>query len=145
MSYVKKQTPSLDDAISAMRAWYYSEVREWAEDFDSRILAGEWEDYESFDESFREELDNSQIVIYTFRARAACLASDNEDAYSDEFGELPKNDDGSLRWEAMAYMALMRDVTGAMQVELNEDTFAAATARKVRRERAAKRKAAKPA
>ena len=130
------KTDSFDVAMSALRAWYYSEVHSWAEDFDKRIADGEWSDEEDFRESFLQETDSAQLVIHTAQARAACLASDNENAYSEEFGDLPKNDDGSLKWEAMALMAFQRDISEAMTADTNDrKTFTAATKRRARREK----------
>jgi hypothetical protein len=98
------------DAYEALRRWYYNEVREWAEDFDKRLAEREWKDEESFRESFEQETDSAQCIIYTAQAKAVCLASDNEDAYVEEFGEEPTT------VEARALMAFRRDILERMQV-----------------------------
>ncbi len=80
---------SFDEAMRALRKWYYTEVREWAADYDKRIAAKEWEDSEAFQEDFDESTDSAGIIIHTAQAKAVCLASDNEDAYFEAFGDEP--------------------------------------------------------
>jgi hypothetical protein len=101
-------------AFNALRSWYYAKVKEWAEDFDGRLAEREWEDEESFRESFDQETDGAACIIYTAQAKAVCLASDNEDAYVEEFGEEP----GTV--EARALMAFRRDILERMQVDPND-------------------------
>ncbi len=116
---------SFNDAMGALRKWYYSEVKEWADDFDKRISEGEFDSSEDFRDRFHEETDGAAIIIYTAQARAALLASDNDDAYIEEFGEAPADRDG-IKWEAMALMAFQRDIMEAMESDVDDDdTFEA--------------------
>lgn len=99
---------SFGRAFDALRQWYYNEVSEWAEGFDARIQKKEWADEESFRESFEQETDGAECIIYTAQAKAVLLASDNEDAYQEEFGE------PSPTVEAAALMAFQRDILERM-------------------------------
>lgn len=53
-------------------------IRERSEGTDVREFLREWVDSVT---------DDHQFVIYTYKAKAALLASDNEDAYAEEIGE----------------------------------------------------------
>ncbi len=96
------------EAFSALQSWYQSEVSEWAEDFDKRIKAREWDSEEEFREAFEQETDGAACIIYTAQAKAVCLASSNEDAYVEEFGEEPTT------VEARALMAFQADIRERM-------------------------------
>src|SRR5262245_44893134 len=91
---------SFNDAMDALRDWYYSEVREWAADFDKELEEGEYESREDFHDRFHEQTDSAQIIIYTAQARAVLLASDNDDAYFEEFGDEMPMRGGGPNWEA---------------------------------------------
>jgi hypothetical protein len=111
---------SFNDAMGAIRKWYYSEVKEWADEFDKRIEKGEFDDREDFMERFDEETDSAGIIIYTQQAKGVLFASDNEDAYEEEFGE------AAPTVEAAALMAFRRDIMEAMDSDTNDDeTFEA--------------------
>lgn len=113
-----ENAPDLDHAFSEIRRWYYSGVRrlvdclieesrdEKHEDADS---AREW-----LTERVDEDTDGHEFVIYTFKAKCVCLASDNEDAYTDEIGEPPPT------VEAQAYMAMRRDVWDLLDAREDE-------------------------
>lgn len=109
-------------ATDRLRAWYYSRVRDLAEDVLGRVLDGTLADAEALDSDVWETVDSTDIVVYTFKAKCALLASDNEDALGDETGE-----GGTV--EARAFWALRADVLerlramveyGAEGVELPE-------------------------
>ena len=102
-------TIEFSEAFNALRNWYAAEVDSWAEDFDKRILAREWDSEEDFRESFEQETDGAQCIIYTTQAKAVCLASDNEDAYVEEFGTEPST------VAARALMAFQADIRERMQ------------------------------
>ena len=101
---------SFEAATRAIRAWYYSEIRSIV---DSAIKECNSEHDASIDEDERREwlttwidetTDGHCYVIYTYKAKCVCLASDNEDAYEDEIGERAPT------VEAQACMAMRRDV-----------------------------------
>jgi hypothetical protein len=114
---------SFNDAMSALRAWYYSEVREWAEDFDKRLEEGEFDSVDNFNDCFHEETDGAGIIIYTAQARAALLASDNDDAYFEEFGDEMPMQGGQPHWEAVALVAFQRDIQETMSNDPNDDEW----------------------
>jgi hypothetical protein len=97
----------LDTAFSAIRKWYYSGIRSLVdyliadiktEEIDDENRAREW-----MHERVDEDTDSHNFVTYTFKAKCALLASDNEDAYSDEIGEPAPS------VEAAACMAMRAD------------------------------------
>jgi hypothetical protein len=90
-------------AGSALRAWYYGRVRDLAADVLQEMVSGRLADTEELDRYLQESVDGTDIVVYTFKAKAALLASDNEDAAEDMGLEAPSA-------EARAYYALEADV-----------------------------------
>ena len=104
-----------DDACRALRHWYYSEIKEWAADYDRAIESGEYADREEFLDRLHEDIDSSQLVIYTYKAKAVLFASDNEDAYEDQMGEKAPT------VEAAAYMAIETDILRTLNVDINDD------------------------
>ena len=98
-----------DDDVLALsgrllRAWYYGNVRGIAGDVLEEILSGRLTDDEELDRYIHETVDGTDIVIYTSKAQAALLASDNGDAHEEETGEPAPSP------EAAAYFALRADV-----------------------------------
>ena len=60
-------------------------------------------------EWLHETLDGSEEVIYTARSKAVLLASSNEDAYTEEIGEVPPD------VHAAAFWALRADILERVQ------------------------------
>lgn len=118
MTARRKPEPRDDfaDAMSALRRWYYTEVREWAKEYDRRIKGKEWESREDFYDALREETDSAQVVIYTAQAKACLLASDNEDEYEEQFGEKAPT------VEAAACMAFQRDIIESMTADVDDES-----------------------
>ena len=113
--------PDFNAAMSAIRAWYYSEIREWATALDKEIADGEHKDREAFHDYLHESIDGCAMVIYTAQSQAVCLASDNSDALAEEHGDDAVVEDGSIRWGAMAYCAIERDLIETMSSDLDDD------------------------
>ena len=113
----------LNDAMRSVRQWYYGEVREYAEDYDKQLEEHEFDSSEAFFEQLDQDLDGSQMVIYTLNSKVCLLASDNEDAYVEEFGELPTERGGELNIAAMAMYAFRADILEAMQNDPNDDEW----------------------
>jgi hypothetical protein len=90
-------------ATSCLRAWYYGRVRDIADECLAELLAGRVEDEDALGRRLSESIDGTDIVVYTFKAKAALLASDNEDA-ADERGLK------GATVEQRAYCALEADV-----------------------------------
>ena len=91
-------------ATSRLRAWYYGRVRDLAVDVLEEIAAGRIDTTDALQDYVRDSVDGTDIVVYTYKARAALLASDNEDAFEDIFGH-----EGGTP-EQRAYCALEADV-----------------------------------
>ena len=100
----RSEDEPLDLAGSLLSAWYHGRVRDIAADVLDGILRGDVADDEALQERLDSEADGTDIVIYTYKAKAALLASENEDAYADEMGEPAPSP------EVAAYFALRADV-----------------------------------
>lgn len=99
---------TLDLGSRLIRAWYYDEVRDYAVDALRNILDGTISDREGLDDWLHEAVDGSQIVIYTYKASVALLASNNDGACEEQMGE------GTYTTEQRAYFALIMDVQEEM-------------------------------
>ncbi len=111
MAKRKIETPPLeatfDNVMTLARRWYYSEVRDLADesikatvehatDTDART--------DAIQEWLTETIDGCQLVIYTAQAAMVCAASDNYGAYEDECREKPPT------VEVQAFAAMRADV-----------------------------------
>lgn len=110
--------PSLDRAFEEIRRWYYSEIRSIADaaikELASQGCDDEYDACEWLTKWIDETTDGHNFVIYTFKARCVCLASDNEDAYYDEIGVAPSS------VEAQAHSAMRRDVWDLLSAREDE-------------------------
>ncbi len=100
----------VDAAMRVIRADYYQDVRDIGDDLKKRIKDGDIEDTEELQERLHEDVDGSARVIYTLQNKLGLLASDNEDAYVENYGNVPI-EDGSINWAVMMAAALEQDVT----------------------------------
>lgn len=113
------ETPAtFDDAMRILRRWYFDEIRSLAEEAfkEYPIKREDPDDDRSSDENeedrdtwLHETIDGHEFVIYTAKAQAVALCSDNADAEEDETGE--KSTDDSRR----AYFAMRADVREHME------------------------------
>lgn len=115
--------------ISALQQAYNEEIRAMADDYAKRVKAGDFADRDEFLQDVYGTLDGHEFVIYTFKARCACLASDNSDAMVEQMGDdAPLVAGGAINWKAMAYCAMEADLferLDAEGVDINDDeTFA---------------------
>lgn len=99
-------------ALSILSMDYYNDCRSVARDLAQRMKDGEIED---FSDALHEAVDGTQRITYTFQAKCGLLVSDNADAYVEEFGEVP-TEHGDVKWEAMAFVAMQRDVEKELDV-----------------------------
>jgi hypothetical protein len=100
---------SIDRAVEQIRRDYRDDVAGIAQDLSRRIEEGDIEDAEGLQEALNADVDGSQRVIYTFQARLGLLATDNEEAYAEDFGEAPAS------VEAQMMAAMIRDVTAELE------------------------------
>lgn len=100
----------VDAAFRVIKADYYQDVRDIGDDLKERIKSGEITDSDELQERLGEDVDGSARVIYTIQNKLGLIASDNEDAYVEEFGEVPMEGD-NINWAAMMAVAMQRDVT----------------------------------
>jgi len=100
------ETPAtFDDAMRILRRWYHDEIRSLAEEAVREYpFPADDENEEDRDTWLHETIDGHEYVIYTAKAQAVALASDNADACEEEMGQKPEND--GIR----AYFAMLADV-----------------------------------
>ncbi len=99
-------------AVSILSMDYYNDCRSVAQDLAQRMKAGE---IEEFGDALHEAVDSTQRITYTFQAKCGLLVSDNADAYTEEFGE-PPIEHGDIKWEALAFAAMEKDVIKELDV-----------------------------
>ena len=100
---------TVEEAVSAIRRDYYQDVLSLARDLAERMKAGEVDD---FGDALHEQCDGCARVIYTFQAKLGLLASDNEDAYDEEFGP---NENDAKGPEVRMYYALCADIRDRLE------------------------------
>lgn len=110
--------PDLDRAYREVRRWYYSGVRSLVEGLIEECLAEKhktgYAARKWLLERVDEDTDQHEFVIYTFKAKCALLASDNENAYQEEVGELAQSVEAAARW------AMRRDVWELLEARSDE-------------------------
>ena len=112
-----------DEAMRVLRAEYYQGVRGISQDIADRVKDGEISSQGDLQQAVEESVDGSHWVIYTHANFQVLMCSDHHDAYSEDFGQPPVEGD-DIKWAALAYAAMMRDVQEQMSaegVEINED------------------------
>lgn len=101
-----------DDMLSLgtelVRRWYRACISTLAEGLLGEVLSGQVSELSELSESLRETIDSTDIVIYTHKASAALMASDNQDAWKEIGLEAPTI-------EQMAFRALETDVLEELQ------------------------------
>lgn len=105
-------------AYSILRADYYRDIRDIAEDIRSRIVSGELADWEAVDTDMHETIDGCQRVTYTREAQETVMLSDNSDAVFEAGYEADSIiSDGSVDYSRMAYFAVHQDVMEQLSAE----------------------------
>lgn len=116
----------LRDALDLIRQAYWHHVRDIAHEAMQNAGDGDFgkpgedsDDHirEKFDEWLWESIDGDGWVIYTQKAQAVCLVSDNDGAYADEYGEDGIVENGALAWSRLAFAALRADVIERLGIE----------------------------
>jgi hypothetical protein len=113
-----------EDAMRVLRAEYYQGVRGIAQDFARAVKDGEITDQDGMREWLHQTIDGSYWVIYTHANFQVLMCSDHHDAYSEEFGEAPVQDE-DINWAALAFAALGRDVNDQISAEGLEPDWSA--------------------
>lgn len=89
---------------------YRSTVKSYAEDVVQEIVDGDIDDRDKLDTYLHETIDGCQDVIYTYRAQAVCLCSNN-DGQGVEEGLIPTEAfKEGIPWAQLAFCALRADV-----------------------------------
>lgn len=89
-----------------IRKWYYSRVRSMASEALANMLDGTLESTDALEDWLRESVDGTDIVVYSHKAEAALMASDNSDAIEQDLGSTA---------EQRAYYAMRADVQDLLQ------------------------------
>lgn len=97
------------DAVAVIQRDYYADVQGVVDELERQVKDGTITTREQADDWLHETIDGHQRVIYTWQAKLGMLASENEDAYEDEYGEKP----GTV--EIAMYAAMKKDVEEAVE------------------------------
>jgi hypothetical protein len=109
-------------ALRILRADYYQDVRNVAQDARDAIDSGEIASYDQLQEYVDQSVDGSGRVIYTAQAQECILLSDHADAYFDECGDGDGLiSEGSINWSQLAFSAFRHDVHS--QLAIDSDYF----------------------
>ena len=84
---------NLSEALHPLAVAYNAQIQSIARDCVAECVEHEGD----LDETLHETIDGHEWVIYTFKARVVAIISDNENAYSEEFGDEPSTADGNAR------------------------------------------------
>ena len=90
---------------------YWDDVRGVTNDLIGRIKDGEIKDREGLDQALDEAVDGTQRVMYTFQAKLGLLATENEDAWENDFGEKPEDESKAM------FAAMRQDVQAQLDAE----------------------------
>lgn len=95
---------------------YWAEVRNLADECISEARENRWstDDIETW---LHETIDSHEFVIYTGPALDVLRHCSNENAYTDEFGDVPRQEGGGINWHALAYFALLEDVRARIDLQ----------------------------
>lgn len=104
----------LDAARNILRADYWADVRNVADDIRAAVRSGELSDTDAIVEYLDETVDGHSRVIYTREAAECLLFSDNDGAYYSEFGTLPDCDGDMLPFSTLACSAFRADILDAL-------------------------------
>ena len=120
---------SVEEAHRVLRADYYSDVRDVAEEFIKRWNAGEFSDRDEAIEWLDQSVDGSGRVIYTAEAADCLRYSDHDDAAIEELGADGIDWSNGIPFSTLAYFAYRADildqiasgVTDLDGVDINDD------------------------
>jgi hypothetical protein len=100
--------------IDKLQSEYNEDVKSMAKEIEDEVRAGDLTPEDAHDRLW-ENVDGSQWVIYTYRAKmVAAFLSDNPDACADELGPESLIQDQCIHWSGIAMMAMLADVRDAM-------------------------------
>lgn len=124
MSDEVTEIETLEDGLRKVRQTYWAMVRDYAEDIQKEIKAGDIEDREALTDHMHELCDGAEWVIYTFKAQLVLLCSPNDTAGPDSLGADGFDWKDGIPWSALAYFALEADIyehLETLDVDINED------------------------
>lgn len=114
---IKDPDTLLGEALCLMRDAYRTHVREIAGDIIRESRDNPDEDREWVLQYIHETIDGDGWVIYTAKAQAVVLCSDNDGASIESFGSDGIVEHGAINWSMLAYGALEADVMEALDRE----------------------------
>lgn len=102
-------------AVAVITRDYYNDVKGIGDNLIEQIKEGEITDAEKFDELLHQDVDGSGRVIYTWQARLGLIATEELDAYEEDFGEKPESPEKQL------FVAMAREVRAYVEREVGGD------------------------
>ena len=73
-------TPETRAALDTLTRVYRDEIRGWVSDFEDRAKRKEFADADEMREAIEQDLDGSECVVYTYKARLVAMLSDSFEA-----------------------------------------------------------------
>lgn len=110
-------TVTAEEARNALRADYYSDVRELAESLAHDLQTGEISSADQLEDMLTESCDSHRRVIYTGRAIETLSYSDNDDNGIIELGQNAFDWVEGIPWSQLAFYAFMADVRERMEAD----------------------------
>lgn len=106
--------PEVSVALDTLNRLYHDEVRGWVEDFEKRAKAREWGSADDAREALEQELDDSECVIYTYKARLVGMLSDSYEQAREELSDMGIENPTA---EQIALFCLKIDVTDRLDFD----------------------------
>lgn len=119
----------VEEAHRVLRADYFTDVRNIAEEFIKKWNAREFASREDAMDWLHETVDGSQRVIYTAQAADCLRYSEHDDAGLEEMGPDGFNFNDGFPWSQLAYFAFRADIMRQIEcgvgdldgVDVNDD------------------------
>lgn len=101
----------IEAADAIKRREYFAAVSSIADECKAEIASGNLNDEEAVREWIEQSVDGSHWVIYAYANMDVLRYSENDSAFVGDFGGGGLVKDGNVNWAALAYSAMLADVT----------------------------------
>lgn len=114
----------VNDAFRVIYRDYYQDVLDTAEELVGQVRDGDIESVDQATETLDQMLDSDRRVFITWQARLGLLASENSDAYFEEFGAAdPSSFEDGIPYSMLMYHAMEADVRRRIEAGVQFDDW----------------------